>query len=103
MSLQVKQIQKFLDENISPLIDMSDYSGKSDTDINSALYSRSLAALAIKMHEDISFETAAESITDGFNDNGIDAIYYSELTKTLYFVQSKFIIQEKEAFLMEIF
>lgn len=90
MSLQVKQIQKFLDENISSLIDISDYSGKADTDTNSALYSRSLAALAIKMHEDISFETAAESITDGFNDNGIDAIYYSELTKTLYFVQSKF-------------
>lgn len=90
MSLQVKQIQKFLDENISSLIDISDYSGKSTKDTESAVYSRSLAALAIKMHEDISFETAAASITDGFNDNGIDAIYYSELTKTLYFIQSKF-------------
>ncbi|WP_291370685.1 MULTISPECIES: AIPR family protein [unclassified Acinetobacter] len=90
MSLQVKQIQKFLDENISSLIDMSDYLGKSSTDVESALYSRALAALAIKMHEDISFEIAANSITDGFNDNGIDAIYYSDLTKTLYFVQSKF-------------
>lgn len=90
MSLQVKQIQKFLDENISNLIDMSDYSDKQQQDQNSALYSRALAALAIKMHEDVSFEVAANCITDGFNDNGIDAIYYSDLTKTLYFVQSKF-------------
>lgn len=34
---------------------------------------------------------AANSIVDGFNDNGIDAIYYSQISKTLFIIQSKWI------------
>ena len=39
---------------------------------------------------DIDAITAAKSITDGFNDMGIDAIYCDDLRKILFLVQSKF-------------
>jgi hypothetical protein len=36
-------------------------------------------------------ESAAASITDGFDDNGVDAIHFDAKSKTLYLVQSKWI------------
>ncbi|MDX8395046.1 MAG: AIPR family protein [Mariprofundaceae bacterium] len=38
---------------------------------------------------DLNPKKAAEAVIDDFNDNGVDAIYYHEPEKTLYFVQSK--------------
>jgi hypothetical protein len=52
---------------------------------------RALAAYAIYAVGHMDVDTAAVSITDGGDDNGIDAIHYDEREKRLYIVQSKWI------------
>jgi hypothetical protein len=41
---------------------------------------------------DVTADTAAQSIVDGFDDNGIDAIYYDQSEKVFYVIQSKWIM-----------
>ena len=50
---------------------------------------RSQAALALSHIAGIDKHIAATSIVDGFDDNGIDAIYFDEVIRTVYVVQSK--------------
>lgn len=38
---------------------------------------------------DISAEEAGKCVTDGYGDNGIDALYYNQKEKVLYLVQTK--------------
>ncbi|MBW4091941.1 MAG: hypothetical protein HIU82_12675 [Proteobacteria bacterium] len=70
-------------------IDLADYADKPEVDRQSAALTRSLAAFAIANAADISVDLAATSVTDGYNDNGLDAIYYSADDRTLYLCQSK--------------
>lgn len=51
--------------------------------------SRAFGAFALAKICSISAHDAAEAVIDDFDDNGVDAIYYHALTKTVYFVQSK--------------
>lgn len=51
--------------------------------------SRSLAALAVSMLSEATDIDACAAITDDFEDQGIDAIYFSEKEKTLLLVQAK--------------
>jgi AIPR protein len=52
---------------------------------------RALAAYAIHYLAQAEVDAAATAITDGFNDNGIDAIHYDARERRLYIVQSKWI------------
>ncbi|HIF9434227.1 TPA: AIPR family protein [Photobacterium damselae] len=67
--------------------------------------SRALSAYALQLLFGCDAVTASRSVVDDFEDNGIDAIYYHEANKTLYFVQSKlkanedFKLAEAQAFL----
>jgi hypothetical protein len=70
-------------------IDISDYFKKSDSEKESAFLTRSLAAFAIMHMAGLEPQVAAESVTDGYKDNGIDAIYYDEKENKLYLAQSK--------------
>lgn len=63
-----------------------------DLDRNSSeerVLSRAFCAFAISKIAAVSEKEAAESVVDGVNDNGIDAIYYSETDETLFLVQGK--------------
>ena len=51
--------------------------------------SRALSAFAIHKLVGTDRETAAKSVIDDYEDNGIDAIFYNQATKQLFFVQSK--------------
>lgn len=53
--------------------------------------SRALAAYAIHKLSGCSLQAAADSVVDGGGDAGIDALYYSIESQTLWVVQSKFI------------
>ena len=46
--------------------------------------------MCIAVHSHIPAQEAAACVTDGANDDGIDAISYSSITKTVYIVQSKY-------------
>ena len=87
----VKQIEHKVQTDYGNLVDMQDYKGKPQQEVADALLSRSLAAYALTIEAGLSVEVAASCITDGFDDNGVDAVYVKkEKEETiLYLVQAK--------------
>ncbi len=81
-----RQIGDRLNRDYVPHIDMSDVK---DGGSGHHSLSRALAAFTLSSLADISPETAALAVTDGFQDNGIDALWYDPLEKTLFAIQSK--------------
>ena len=86
--LQIKRIEAKINEILRDKIDMSDLDSK-DATFQTHLYSRALAALAVMKCAGIDADIAAKSITDGYNDIGIDAVYNDMDQKKLILVQSK--------------
>jgi hypothetical protein len=87
--VQHSQIKAKLLEVIAPLVDASDISTKYATDKEAHILSRAMAAVAIKMLAEVDNVIAANTIVDGSNDNGIDAVHYDTQSKVLILVQSK--------------
>ena len=95
--IHVTQIKNYVLQNFGNLIEFSEDEKKFDqATVESMRLTRSLAAFSISYFANINPETAVKSVVDGFNDNGIDAIFYDEKTKTLYIAQSKWLGSEKE-------
>jgi hypothetical protein len=68
---------------------MTDWKGRPQADTRKAFLSRAIAALCIKDLAEADLDTAAKSITDGFQDNGLDAVHFDQKEDTLFLVQSK--------------
>src|SRR5699024_12683973 len=85
----IRQIKHVLDQDFSDLIDMSDYEKKQPEDRQRALYSRSLAALAVRGLTGSDNEQAAACLIDGHRDHGIHAIAERETAGKIWLVQSK--------------
>jgi hypothetical protein len=89
-TLSMERINNALDKRFANLIDLSDLRPETpDYDRRSCRLSRSLAALAVVALSEADDQEACESITDGFNDLGLDAIYFEAAENTLYVVTSK--------------
>lgn len=69
-------------------IDLSDVS-PNPGEREKCFLTRSLAAFAVAQLAGITTEEAAQTVTDGSGDNGIDALYYDIPTKTMYVIQAK--------------
>jgi hypothetical protein len=89
MSLAVRQITKALTETYKAVIDMSDLPTPQQDSPH--FLSRALAAFFIEKHSALAPAEITKLVTDSYNDNGIDAVYFDTTTKRLYLVQSKFI------------
>lgn len=89
--IHVVRIEQKIMETYGSLIDMKDYEKESEDKKASALRSRAVAACAIFACTNASPQDCADSITDGYKDMGVDAIYNDNDAKELYFVQSKWI------------
>ncbi len=87
--VQVRQIRGYLEGKFRNLIDMSDWAERPATQKEAAFLSRGVAALTLMHLAGISSEIAVSSIVDGYDDNGIDAIYFDATDRLLYLVQSK--------------
>lgn len=87
--IHVQQIKAKITSLFHGQIDMIDYVDKSEAERDSGFLTRALAAFAVSATADISPEKAATCVTDGYHDNGIDAIYFDDLEKILYLVQTK--------------
>jgi hypothetical protein len=85
----MRVIRQFMETTFSGLIDMADCDKSTDADRESAFLSRALAAYSVMVLAGATPEEAASSVTDGYGDNGIDAIYCDESDRILYVVQSK--------------
>ena len=89
--LHLNQIQKHLEDDYNGKIDLQDVIKAPENERNNFFLTRALAAYTIKYYASIGADVASFSVTDGSDDNGIDALYYSRIDKTLYIVQSKWI------------
>jgi len=88
--IHVRQIEAKLKSLFADSIDLSDYAGKPQNEQDSAFLSRALAAFAIlATAADMTPDQAALCVTDGFHDNGIDAVYFDSREKALFCVQTK--------------
>lgn len=86
-NLRVIRVQSKLDEMFQGMIDLTD--ATNDEDKNNKYYTRSIAALAVIEKCCIENSVAAQTITDGYHDIGIDAVYNDITQKKLILVQSK--------------
>jgi hypothetical protein len=72
--VHLNHIRKKLEQEFCPHIDMSDYTGRPQLEIDVKCLSRALAAFALAECAQISPVEAAVDVVDGFGDHGIDAI-----------------------------
>jgi hypothetical protein len=89
--IQVNHIRTALDNLFTDKIDLMDIKSPNPEDIKKQFYSRALAAYSLHIIASAPIDDAANSVTDTYDDNGIDAIYYDEQHNILYVVQSKMI------------
>ena len=87
-TLQLRRLETKITEMLCPKIDLADLNSEGPGR-QLHVYSRALAALAIMKSSNVDAETAAKSVTDGYNDLGIDAVYNDIDQKRLILVQSK--------------
>jgi hypothetical protein len=85
----IKQLETEINQLFYNSIDMSDFDGKKSNQKKDAFNSRALAAYSLLTLADISSEEAAQSIVDGFDDNGIDALFFDKRQNILWLVQAK--------------
>ena len=86
-NLKMIRIQSKIDELFKDKIDLKD--AKNDEDRQNKFYTRSIAALSVVMKCGIDYDAAAQTITDGYHDMGIDAVYNDAAQKKLILIQSK--------------
>ncbi len=89
--IHVNQIENHVRRLFDGLIDLSDAVNAPVEERNNIFLSRSLAAYAAHHLSGATVENAAAAVTDGGDDNGLDAVYYDESNKRLYLIQSKWI------------
>ena len=87
--IQVNQLKAKLDQLYKGKIDLSDVTNVNDKE--KFFLSRAYCAFALQECAEIESDIATNSIVDSFGDNGIDGIYYNEVTCDLWIIQSKWI------------
>jgi hypothetical protein len=89
MNLSMIRVASRLENQFDKIIDLSDIKTPSENGLPSEFYTRSIAALSVIMRCGVESEIAAKSVTDGYHDMGIDAVYDDNIQKKLIVVQSK--------------
>lgn len=87
--LHVRHVREALERQYGGKIDVSDYANASEAQRTKVFLSRALAALALERFTDLPPVEAAAAITDGTNDNGIDAVHIDQVHSRIILVQSK--------------
>lgn len=88
--LHVNQIAERVSDLFSKSVPQDDLN-VDDKQREVKVLTRCLAAFSIYSQSNCSIEEAANSVVDGADDNGLDAIYYNATTKILYIAQAKWI------------
>lgn len=87
--LQVRHIATLLKQTYLGKIDVSDCISPKSEDQEVLFLTRAYASYSLQVIAGVSTDVAAEAITDGFDDHGIDAVLFDRITKILWLVQSK--------------
>jgi hypothetical protein len=88
--LHVNQIGRRIRETYEAFIPRDDLN-ENDLELETKLKTRCLAAFAVQSLTGCTVIDAAAAVVDGSEDNGLDAVFYSEIQNTLVLVQSKWI------------
>src|ERR1039458_6915914 len=91
--IHLNQIRSQVEKLFKGKIDLSDVDSPNCDPKNLENFSltRGLAAYAIHYLAQANIDESAAAVTDGGDDNGIDAIYHDPVEKRLYIVQSKWL------------
>ncbi|MES2639734.1 MAG: AIPR family protein [Myxococcota bacterium] len=89
--IHMRHIQRVLSETFEPHVDVSDLAKRGRGAPEPAKLSRALAAFGLRIASGLEPRPACAQIVDGFQDNGIDAVYYDEHERCVYLVQAKWI------------
>jgi hypothetical protein len=84
--IHLNQIKTTITKTFDGKIDLSDVK---EADKENCFLTRALAANTVHYLAQAEPDDAAKAITDGYDDNGLDAIYYDPRERRLYLVQSK--------------
>lgn len=87
--LHVSQIMGVLERMFRGHIDLSDVKDGTDSVRKNRFLTRSFSAFALHQVADVEPSVAAKAVTDGPDDNGLDAVYHDPNSHVLYIVQSK--------------
>ncbi|WP_422378722.1 AIPR family protein [Roseibium sp.] len=94
----LQRIRSALIKKYENLIDLSDLADKSKEERETCLVSRALAADYIRNELDCNPERASQFVTDGYDDNSIDAFHFDAMDDTLYVVTSRWSKSGKSKF-----
>ncbi|OJW80267.1 MAG: hypothetical protein BGO69_05395 [Bacteroidetes bacterium 46-16] len=89
--ITVNRIKNYLEKTFKGKIDLTDIEKKTAEEQQKNFLSRALAAYSLTVEAGINADEAGKAVTDGYDDNGIDAIYFDRQSKNLWLIQSKFI------------
>ncbi|MEQ8584329.1 MAG: AIPR family protein [Marinoscillum sp.] len=84
-----------LERRVIELVDKSDLDKFPEKERNNMILSRAYALYTLKSFTGLDYESLKGSITDGFHDQGIDAIYWDRRNNFFYIIQSKLINSTK--------
>lgn len=87
--IHVQQIKAYLQATFGGRIDLSDCVGMPEDQRESLFLTRALAAFSLQALGDLEPDQAAADVTDGPQDNGIDAIHFDPAEQVLYLAQAK--------------
>jgi hypothetical protein len=87
--LHISHVEKRLRDTTLPHVDLSDISNHGSEQRGRSALTRALAAFVVMKNSDLSAEEAAETVTDGPRDNGIDAIAVLPNEPRMIVVQTK--------------
>lgn len=86
--VHINQISARIQDLFKSHLDLSDIR-VNDKQKDEKIITRCLAAFAVYNSLEVTAQQAAESVVDGGDDNGIDALFYSSTNKKMVIVQSK--------------
>ena len=89
--IHVGHIRNNLLTRFGALVDLTDVAQVPPDQLDAFRLTRSLAAFAIAELSGLDDIPAAQTVTDGPQDNGIDAVYFDPVEHTCFLVQSKWI------------
>ncbi|GAA3355944.1 AIPR family protein [Saccharopolyspora gregorii] len=87
--IPIARIKAFLHEEFGSAVDMHDLDKRPEHERTQSFTSRALAALAVRHLAGFDRDQAAETVIDGCDDYGIDAVAVDDENKHLWLVQAK--------------
>lgn len=89
LPVQVRQVRRALTQEFASLLDLTDVSAVPQRQQEGIFLTRALAAKAVQLVAGCTTTEAANAVTDGVDDNGIDAVLVSSETAEIWLIQAR--------------